>query len=107
MITSSPPARHIRFVSFSKKPLVISISIPISHANNILVKNVAAVDSQKRKSNSFSQSAVIEHQLVLLRVALSRKGPTVEMRQLHPQHRSLQSIEAAVDAGDFVKVFSF
>ena len=42
----------------------------------------------------------------MLRVALARDRPGVEVRELDAQHRGLQCIKPAVEAHDFVKVLA-
>jgi len=69
------------------------------------MKDVAGITSHEWCFDMLAQAGIVEHQFILLSLALAPGRPFIKMRQLHPQHGGLQSIEPAVKADDFVMVF--
>ncbi|OGW64672.1 MAG: hypothetical protein A3H49_12940 [Nitrospirae bacterium RIFCSPLOWO2_02_FULL_62_14] len=96
-----------RIVDFRADPLFLEIRpqvVPFLRADGELVVDVDVALVGLRQDDAPRQFGVRKELLVPPGVPLPALHPPIEMVQLHPEHRRLQGVQAAVDPRQFVHV---
>src|SRR5690606_27317715 len=67
-------------------------------ASDVLIEDVPPFGQDRRRREMTDQPLSLELLLIASSVALTGRGPVIEVPQLHSQNRCLQGVEAAVEA---------
>ena len=76
--------------------------ITLSDSHRVLVVHVEVSVSGDRQQHAIEQLSLCEEMLVAVRIPPAAFGPLIEVPQFDMEHRSLQSIQPAVDANCFM-----
>ena len=79
--------------------------VAILYAHDVLIEDMTALHRRLRRDQVAAQLSRGKCRIVVGGISLARRGPAVQIFQLHAQHRGLQLVDPEVAANHRVKIF--